>query len=72
MTLDWLDLHANEQLNLYKLTEYINNTCLEVSNVVFNPVTKVVRLFHGAYYIDVPITSETTNIEAYQTIVDAL
>lgn len=72
MKLDWLDIHANDKLNLYELTQYINLTNHSVSNVVFNPSTKVVRFFHGAYYIDVPLTDETTNIEAYQTIVDAL
>jgi len=72
MTHDWLELHSDEELNLYELTDYINTTCNEVSRVVFNPVKKIVRLFHGAFYIDVQLTYESTNIEAYQTIVDAL
>lgn len=72
MTRDWLELHRDEELNLYELTNYINNTCAEVSRVVFNPTQKIVRLFHGAFYIDVQLTYESTNIEAYQTIVDAL
>lgn len=72
MKLDWLDVHANDKLNLYELTQYIKSTNYALSNVIFNPSTKVVRFFYGVYYIDVPITEETTNIEAYQTIVDAL
>lgn len=72
MNHDWLEIHSDEKLNLYELTDYINNTCKELSNVAFNPVTKIVRLFHGAFYIDVQLTNESTNIEAYQTIVDAL
>ena len=72
MARDWLELHADEKLNLYELTDYINNTCKEVSRVVFSPEKKIVRLFHGAFYIDVQLTYESTNIEAYQTIVDAL
>ena len=72
MAHDWLELHGDEKLNLYELTDYINNTRNEVSQVAFNPVNKIVRLFHGAFYIDVQLTYESTNIEAYQTIVDAL
>lgn len=72
MKLDWLDVHANDKLNLCDVAQYIKRTNSTLDNVVCYPTTRVVRLFHETSYTDVQITEETTNIEAYQTIVDAL
>lgn len=72
MRSDWLESHANEELNLFKLTDYIRREYLTIVSIEFNPITKVVTLHLDYDALTVQLTDERTNIEAYKTIVDAL
>lgn len=72
MNKDWLTEHANESINLFALTRYIMSEHLNYLECEFSPSERWVKFYRGEYYTVIPLTTESTNIEAYQTIVDAL